>query len=82
MILTPEGLVEPARRAGIAVPPDPRNFKPSEYPYFDVFLTLQLGKPMKDPASHWKNAKVIASIHPDKIVEITVEDVWAMNWTE
>ena len=39
MILTPEGLVEPARRAGITVPPDPRNFKPSEYPYFDLQFT-------------------------------------------
>lgn len=56
-------LVSAAKKAGMAVPPDPDEFDADSFPHFQVFCLVQLGRACR-PGEHWDNAKVIASI-PD-----------------
>ena len=75
MIAFPGMLVKPAEEAGMKVPKDPDEYNSSDYPHWHVFLFSQLGSPMPFSDSHWKNAKVIASISNDKIKKIFIEDI-------
>ena len=78
MIAHPTLLVGPCNEAGIKVPENPADldgYDPDEYPHWDVFLGVQLGRPMPEPTSHWKNAKLIAELNDDEIRTITVNDL-------
>ena len=75
MIAFPEMLRTPAERAGIKVPPDVENYDKAAYPHWDVYTYVQLGRPMPEPASHWHNSRVIASIPDDEICLVTMEDL-------
>jgi len=72
MLAFPELIAPAATEAGIEVPPDLGNFDPEEYPHWTVFCNAQLGQPMPTPHAHWDNAKVIASISDEDIMNITV----------
>lgn len=80
MLAFPTMLVEPAERAGIAVPPDAEDFNPADFAHFFVFLRMQLGAPMPRPGCHWDNAYVIAGIAPDQITKITPAQLIAMGF--
>jgi len=66
-------LVNPAREAGIKVPPDEHldDYAPDEYPHWHVYLLCQIGAPMPHASAHWENAKVIAEIPEGEIRTIT-----------
>lgn len=80
MIAEPAGLVGPAKEAGIAIPEDLEEFDPEEYPHWDAFCTMQLGRPMPNASCHWENAKVIARIPLDKIKTITIREMLNMGF--
>ncbi len=75
MIGFPEMLVNPAREAGIAVPDNPVDFDKEEFLHWDVFLTIQIGKPMRSPTEHWENARVIGKVPEDKIKKICFDEL-------
>ena len=75
MLIFPEMLVPCAKEASIKVPADVDNYEPAEYPHWYVFCEMQLCRPMKSHSEHWTNAKVIASIPPERITQVTVEDL-------
>lgn len=76
MMVFPGMLVSAAERAGIKVPEDPDNdYDPMEFPHFHLFCCAQLGQSMPYAGVHWDNAKVIASIPEEKIMEVTYEDL-------
>lgn len=70
MIAFPSMLVNPAKQAGIAVPPDPDNYEPEEFKHFHFFCTAQLGQSMPTPSAHWENAVIIAAIPEAEIKTI------------
>lgn len=75
MIAFARMLVPAAEEAGIKVPEDPENFDESVYPYWNVFLTVQLGAPMPNWSAHWNNAKLIASLSDEEIRTITYQQL-------
>lgn len=64
-------LVQPAKKAGIKVPPDPETYDVDEYPHWHAYIVMQVGAPMPDPSAHWSNAEVIATVPDDRIREVT-----------
>jgi hypothetical protein len=80
MLAFPGMLTEPAKRAGIKVPPNPEDYDKNKYPHFAVFCSMQLGRRMSSATSHWENAKVIASIPDDKIRVVTAENILGMGF--
>lgn len=75
MLAFPGMLVDAASKAGMKVPPDPDKFPKKEFPHFEVFCIMQLGKSMRTPGEHYENAKVIASISDDEIFKVTISDI-------
>lgn len=76
MITFPGMLIAPAKEAGMKVPDHLYDdFNPNQFPHFQVFLILQLGRKMPSPDSHWRNAKIIASIPNDRIMGITGSEI-------
>lgn len=73
MIALAEMLVDPAKAAGIEVPPDPNDYDPSSYPHWYVFCEAQIGQPMPDFTVHWGNAKVVAAVSRKGIHRITLK---------
>lgn len=73
-------LVGPAENAGIKVPKNVEDYDKNEYPYWYVYTTMQLGRRMSNPSSHWSNAKIIVSIPEDKIKVIELGEVLAMGY--
>jgi hypothetical protein len=80
MIALPEILIGPAREAGMKVPKDVWKFDPNLFPHFAVYLNAQMGVPMPSPTSHWHNAKVIAQVPDDKIVNVTMDQLEEMGF--
>lgn len=79
MIAFPGLLVNPAKEAGIEVPPDDE-VKSGEYDVekflrWHIFATCQLGTPMPSPSSHWDNAKVVAALPEDRLKTITPQQL-------
>ncbi len=68
-----------AAEAGMKVPDDPNSFKSEEFPHFKVFCNVQLGASMPYATAHWDNAKVIAAISDDKILQITYEELLTLG---
>jgi len=75
MIAFPAMLVGAAKRAGMDVPEDPENFKPEDYPHFDVFCVVQLERPVLYWGEHWDNAEVIAGVEENEIRTITFDEL-------
>ena len=78
MMCFPAMLLSAAEQAGMKVPPDPDNFSDHEYPHFRVFCNAQLGRAMT-VGEHWENAKIIAAIPEDKIMEVTFPDLLGLG---
>lgn len=75
MIAFPEMLVGPAKKAGMIVPENAREFDPNKYPHFQVFCKIQIGISMPSPTAHWDNAEIIVKIPDDKIKKITMAEL-------
>lgn len=63
--------------SGITVPKnheDPDAWNPDEYPHYAVFLNLHLGRAFPDAVLE-SNAKAIAKIPDDKILEVTIKEL-------
>lgn len=68
-------LVGAAKQAGMKTPEDPdEGFDPKEYPHFDIFCTVQLGRAIRW-GEHWDNAKVVARIPNEKLDTVTLQDL-------
>ena len=74
MIALAEMLVEPAKKAGIRVPDDVHNYNKLDYPYWFVYVQLQLGEAMPRPDSHWRNAELVAGLTETQLRTFTVQD--------
>lgn len=68
-------LGNPALDAGMAVPEELMFFDKEDFPHWQVFLTIQVGRPMPNPDSHWKNAKIIAGLSVEHVKNITYEQL-------
>ena len=68
------GLIGPAEAAGIKVPPDTSHFNISEYPHWNLYRGVQLGRELPKAGDEWHNAVVIA-----KLIGAEVENAtWTM----
>lgn len=54
-----------------------KDFLPSEFPHFTVFCNLQLCRPMRTHSEHWENAKIIAAIPENELIEMSIGDFLA-----
>lgn len=77
MLAFPMMLIPAAKEAGMPIPEDADNFDSNEFPHFQVFCTIQLGRPMVSMDEHWVNAEVIAAIPLDEIKTVTLNDLIA-----
>jgi hypothetical protein len=68
MLVFPSMLILAAIAASIKVPKDVDNFDSNEFPYFSVFCTIQLCRPMHVLSEHW-------DIPDKKIRKITIIDL-------
>jgi hypothetical protein len=77
MLVFASMLENPAKKAGISVPPDPDNFEAEKevFPHFFVFCAMQLGAPMPHASAHWENAKVIAAIPENELKTLSGDDI-------
>jgi len=75
MLAFPEMIAPAAKEAGMKVPDDLEDFDSEEYPHWQVFCRVQLGAPMPHASAHWENAKVVAQVPYDQIMQITYEDL-------
>jgi disulfide oxidoreductase YuzD len=77
-------LIPAAEKAGIKCPSDKEvdNWDTEEmknkYPHFYVFAMVQLGRRMS-PGEHWNNAKIIAKISDEDILNITILDLMELG---
>jgi len=75
MMAFPGMLATAAEKAGMKVPSDPDGeWKPEEFPHFNIFCVVQLGRRIRW-GEHWKNAKVVAAIPEEKLESITLMDL-------
>lgn len=76
MLALPSMIAEAARKAGMAVPEDPDGeWEASDFPHFNAFCVVQLGRPISSWGQSWGNAKVVAGIPLDELRTMTVLDV-------
>lgn len=75
MLAFEEMLVAPADEAGIKVPEEPEKYDPELFPHWHVFCNVQLGRPMPNADSHWRNAEVIAAVPEERIRLITLAEL-------
>ncbi len=76
MMAFPGMLVGAAKKANMNVPDNPDDYDQEQFPHFDVFCKVQLGRRMV-PGEHWDNAEIIASISKEEIKTITLEGILA-----
>lgn len=75
MMVYPGMLTAAAEKAGMKVPPDPDGeWKAEEFPHFNIFCNVQLGRRIRW-GEHWENAKVVAAIPEDKLDTVTLMDL-------
>lgn len=79
MLAFPSMLTSAAKNADMAVPDNPDNYNPDEFPHFHVFCNMQLGVAMTAGA-HWENAKVIAQIPEENLRTVTAGEILDMGW--
>lgn len=75
MLAFPSMLTSAAEQAGMKFPSDPDDFSPEEFPHFQVFCSVQLGRRMNHLSEHWDNAKVIAAIPDEEIKKVSLDDL-------
>lgn len=80
MIAFPQMLVSAAEQACITVPENVDDFDKEKFPHWTVFCNMQLGRRMPYPGCHWENAKLIAQIPVDKIMQITPAEILAIGY--
>lgn len=75
-------LAQTANNTGITVPPDIENYHAGEYPHFFLFVQTQLCRPLPEgePSAHWGNARIIASIPDDAIMQTSLADLERMGF--
>lgn len=83
MLAFPSMIAKAAEEAGMKVPENPDDFSPHEFPHFQVFCSVQLGRRMNSMVEHWENAKVIAAIPDDEIKQVSVDDLikLGLSWS-
>jgi hypothetical protein len=75
MIVYPGMIAQAAQQAGMKVPEDPDGeWNVEEYPYFNIFCVVQLGRRIRW-GEHWDNAKVVAAIPEEKLATVTLMDL-------
>lgn len=75
MIILDTALVAPAEEAGISIPYPIYDYDSNIFKHWDVFLKMQIGRPMPSANSHWENAKIIAGISDENIRLVTPNDL-------
>ena len=75
MISKRETLVDPAKSAGIAVPPDLHHYDRLEYPHWHLYCLVQIDRPTPNPDSPNKNAHAVASIEQERIIGVNFADI-------
>lgn len=72
------GAKEAQEEIPIKVPEDMENFKEEEYPHWVVFAGIHLGQAF-DQVAIFENAKIIAKIPDDQIMNVTPKDLMDMG---
>ena len=83
-LATIEMVIAAAKRADIAIPKHPENlegYNAEEYPHWHVYTLLQLGAQISYPNVHFSNAKVVASIPKNEIVNFTLKNLLEEGFT-
>lgn len=73
MIVFPSMLFEAAAQAGMKHPEED-DFKPEDFPHFNVFCNVQLCRPVRW-GEHWENAKIIAAIPESELKTLMLQDL-------
>jgi len=68
-----ESLVGVAKQAGMVVPDDP--YLDGDYPYWRLFCTVQLDRPINSENDLLHNAVIIAAIPDDRIYSVQFSDI-------
>lgn len=66
-------LLPAAKKAGMRTPIDPDDFNAADFPHFNLFCVVQIGKAVRYHGEHWHNAEVIARLTKEEIDAITLE---------
>lgn len=74
MFMLDEMLVRFARDADIAVPPDLDEYDKEQFPHWEVYAAMQLGRPISGE-SPLLNAQVIAAIPDDRIRKVMATEL-------
>jgi len=75
MINSQESLVDAAKKAGIHIPPDLRDYDKLLFPYWDLLCLAQLERPLLTQTSHYDNAKMISKIPVEQIGKISFGEI-------
>jgi hypothetical protein len=70
----PELFYNHIKNAKIKMPEDFRDYNSKDYPNFDLFMLLHLGKPINVYCLE-ENANIIADLTPDEIETITLSEL-------
>ncbi len=77
-------LLGPALAAGIKIPDEKKyhmgDFDHEEFPHWQVFIAMQLGRRLPSPNAHFANAELIAKIPDDKILTVTKNELLDMGY--
>jgi hypothetical protein len=79
MIAFPELLAKIAERQGIKVPSHPKEYEPTDFPHWHVYLLMQLDAAMPSPTSAADNAAIVAKIPIEKIQQVTPKELRALG---
>jgi hypothetical protein len=79
MLVFPSLIAQAAIDAGMKVPSDPDEYEVTQFPHWTVFCMCQLGRAMS-PGAHWENAKVVAAVPEDQILQVTFEQLEERGW--
>ena len=71
----PEMFVGHVEGTGLKIPQNPSEFDKSEYPHWEVFLLLHLGRKIPSMGDIHYNAEIIAKIPDNQIKEITINQL-------
>lgn len=74
MLLLDGMLVRFAQEVGIAVPPDLDAYDKEQFPHWEVYAAMQLGRPISGD-SPLRNAQVIVAIPDDRIRQVSVAEL-------
>ena len=74
IMMFPEMLASVASATNMKVPEDCDNYKPGDFPHFQVFCNIQLGREFSH-GEHFNNAEIISKISDDEIRNVTLEDL-------